>query len=195
MGTLDLMAELEKLVTGGRVPGTSRCLVNLEKFKPVVEEIREGMPEEIQEAGRIIRQKEAIITQAEIEARRIRAYADDEATTIRQLAEEESKTSVESAREQSRIMVQETEVAQAAEVRAEEIVDEAKRDGEAHLQNADRRLHAIIQEAEDQAEQRRSGADAYAREILFTLEESVSDTLGQVRKGIDLLGVNGVKVQ
>ncbi len=92
-------------------------------------------------------------------------------------------------------MDQETEVANAAEVRAEEIVDKAKRDGEAHTQDADRRLNAIIQEAEDQAEQRRSGADAYAREVLFTLEESVSDTLGQVRKGIDLLGINGVKVQ
>ena len=38
-----------------------------------------------------------------------------------------------------------------------------------------------------QADQRRKGADNYAREVLFALEERVADTLGQVRGGIDLL--------
>jgi len=44
-----------------------------------------------------------------------------------------------------------------------------------------------LNEAETSAESRRKGADNYAREILFTLEERIADTLGQVRGGIDLL--------
>ena len=36
---------------------------------------------------------------------------------------------------------------------------------------------------------RRKGADNYAREVLFSLEEKIADTLGQVRGGIDILDV------
>ena len=34
---------------------------------------------------------------------------------------------------------------------------------------------------------RREGADHYAREVLFNLEEQLAEILGQVRKGIDAL--------
>ena len=110
MTMLDQLEKLENLVAGGRVPGTSRCLVNVDKFMGVLEEIRGELPEEIREAQGVIRQKEGIIKQAELEARRIRAYADDEATTIRQMAEEQSTSALESAREQAHSMIQETEV-------------------------------------------------------------------------------------
>ncbi len=48
-------------------------------------------------------------------------------------------------------------------------------------------MNALLPEAEEDAGARRKGADAYAREVLFNLEERVADTLGQVRQGIDLL--------
>ena len=183
----DLTEKLETLVAGGRVPGTSRCLVNIDKFVAVLEEIRSELPEEIREAQGVIRQKEAIIKLAELEARRIRAYADDEATTIRQMAEEQSASALESAREQAHSMIQEEAVVKAAEERAQQIVAKAEEEAAASIEDGERRLNGILTEAEEEAESRRKGADAYAREVLFHLEERVADTLGQVRQGIDLL--------
>ena len=53
----------------------------------------------------------------------------------------------------------------------------------------------IFLKTEEEVEQRRTGADNYAREVLFALEERVSDTLSQVRGGIDMLDKNdsGIK--
>ncbi|MBT3941327.1 MAG: hypothetical protein HOF43_01225, partial [Chloroflexi bacterium] len=74
---------LENLVAGGRVPATSRTFVNMDRFNEAIADIRAELPDEMNESQAIIRQKESVIKQAEIEARRIRAYADEEATTIR----------------------------------------------------------------------------------------------------------------
>ena len=39
------------------------------------------------------------------------------------------------------------------------------------------------------ADIRREGADQYAKETLFDLEERLASQLGQVRRGIDTLGL------
>ena len=39
---------------------------------------------------------------------------------------------------------------------------------------------------------RREGADIYAREVLFNLEQRVADVLGQVRKGLDVLDPDAI---
>ena len=49
--------------------------------------------------------------------------------------------------------------------------------------------YRIIDEAETLASSRREGADQYAREILFGLEERLADLLGQVRRGIDAINM------
>ena len=45
----------------------------------------------------------------------------------------------------------------------------------------------LLEESENLAKDRRDGADNYAREISFALEERISTILGQVRSGLDLL--------
>ena len=47
---------------------------------------------------------------------------------------------------------------------------------------------------EEEVELRRVGADNYAREVLFALEEKVADTLSQIRGGIDMLDKNDPSV-
>jgi hypothetical protein len=75
-----------------------------------------------------------------------------------------------------------------SEAKANEILAKAKDESKAKIVNA----------AEGEAAARRKGADDYAREVLFALEERVAEVLGQVRKGIDVLDqqtaapVNGV---
>jgi hypothetical protein len=187
MTIMTQLEDLEAVIAGGRVPGTARTLVNLEKATKLIDEMKAELPTQINEAEGIVRQKEAIIKQAELEARRIRAYADEEATTIRQLAEEQSSTLLTSSQAESRKMVENTEITRVANEKAAETGTDAEKRAAKMIDDAENRVNGILNDANSQADQRRRGADNYAREVLFALEERVADTLGQVRGGIDLL--------
>ena len=187
MTIMTQLEDLEAMIAGGRVPGTARTLVNLGKVTTVINEMKAELPTQINEAEGIVRQKEAIIKQAELEARRIRAYADEEATTIRQLAEEQSSTLLTSSQAEAHRMVENTEITRVATENAAAIESEARTRAGKMIDDAENRVNGILNEANTQADQRRKGADNYVREVLFALEERVADTLGQVRGGIDLL--------
>jgi hypothetical protein len=187
MTIMTQLEDLEAMIAKGRVPGTARTLVNLERAIEVITEMKDEMPTQINEAEGIVRQKEAIIKQAELEARRIRAYADEEATTIRQLAEEQSSTLLAASQAEAHRMIENTEITRVALENAAETAAEAEKRAGNMIDNAENRVNGILNEANTQADQRRRGADNYAREVLFALEERVADTLGQVRGGIDLL--------
>ena len=187
MTIMTQLEDLEAMITGGRVPGTARTLLNLAKVTTVINEVKAELPTQINEAEGIVRQKEAIIKQAELEARRIRAYADEEATTIRQLAEEQSSTLLTSSQAEAHRMVENTEITRVATENAAATESEARTRAGEMIDEAENRVNVILNEANTQADQRRKGADNYVREVLFALEERVADTLGQVRGGIDLL--------
>lgn len=187
MTIMTQLEDLEAMITGGRVPGTARTLLNLAKVTTVINEVKAELPTQINEAEGIVRQKEAIIKQAELEARRIRAYADEEATTIRQLAEEQSSTLLTSSQAEAHRMVENTEITRVATENAAATESEARTRAGEMIDDAENRVNGILNEANTQADQRRKGADNYVREVLFALEERVADTLGQVRGGIDLL--------
>jgi vacuolar-type H+-ATPase subunit E/Vma4 len=187
MTLMSQLEDFEAMIAKGRVPGTARTLVNLEKVTALIDEMKSELPTRMNEAEGILRQKEAIIKQAELEARRIRAYADEEATTIRRLAEEQSNTLLTASQEEARKMIEQTEITRVAKEQATEIEADAEKRAGKLIDDAENRVNGILNEAETQADQRRKGADNYAREVLFTLEERVADTLGQVRGGIDLL--------
>lgn len=184
---LDTVEKIESLVASGRVPGTSRTLINIEKISSVLQEIKDGMPGHVTEAQAVLRQREAILKQAEVEAKRLRAYADEEATTIRKLADDQSGAAIKSAKEQADAMVTASGVVKASQERAEQIIHDAEVKAQHILADSKGKLNAILADAERQADERRKGADNYAREVLFTLEEKVADVLGQVRSGLELL--------
>ncbi len=199
MSIAELVEQLEtEFVGGNRLPGTSRKLVNMDDATRLIESLRTQLPEEIAEAQGIIRQKEGILKQAELEARRMRQYADEEATTIRETAEEKSTAATEAASQQAIRMIEETEVFHAAERRAEEIVvtaedkaraiiEVAEEEAGSRIAEADAKIGREVGAAEAEVSSRREGADEYSRERLFALEQHLADMLGQVRKGIDVL--------
>jgi len=187
MTLMSQLEDLEAMIAKGRVPGTARTLINLDRVTEIIDDMKGDLPNQMNEAEGVVRQKEAIIKQAELEARRIRAYADEEATTIRQLAEEQSNTLLSTSQEEARKLVSDTEIVRMANEKSDEIDADAQKRAEKLVSDAENRVNMILNDAENQAEQRRKGADNYAREVLFTLEERVADTLGQVRGGIDLL--------
>lgn len=194
MASMDHIAKLEEMLNSGRVPGTARTLVNMEKVGEVLEELKRELPSQVNDAQTVLRQKEAILKQAELEARRIRAYADEEATTIRSLAEEQSQSQIETARTDAQSMLSDSEIVKAADEKATEIEQSAQEKATKIVSESQNKLNQVLAGAEKDAGDRRRGADNYAREVLFMLEEKIADTLGQVRSGIDVLDAQNMAV-
>ena len=84
-------------------------------------------------------------------------------------------------------MVDDSEILKAAELKGQEIREEAAYEAQQILQDSQRKAYRMINESDNAAMSRRDGADHYAREVLFNLEEQMADVLGQVRRGIDAL--------
>ena len=85
-GTVDilyLVDRLEELVgVGKRVPFSGRVMVEEEEFLALVDQLRVTVPSEIKQAQRIIKEREAIIGQAQEEAAKILEVARQQAEYI-----------------------------------------------------------------------------------------------------------------
>jgi hypothetical protein len=85
-GTVDilyLVDRLEELVgIGKRVPFSGRVMVEEEEFLALVDQLRVTVPAEIRQAQRVIKEREAIIGQAQEEAAKILAVARQQAEYI-----------------------------------------------------------------------------------------------------------------
>ena len=189
MSILEKIEELKNLVQGNKIPATGRSMINVENFIEQIDEITSLIPPEISASEGVIRQKEAIIKQAEDEAKRIRGYADEEAVKINENATNKAESLIQNAKEEAYKMITNTETVIASKNTAQEIEDEANKEAESIIEKGKNEANHIINDAEKMSEDRRKGADNYAREVLFSLEEKIADTLGQVRGGIDILDV------
>ena len=189
MNILEKIDELKNLVQGNKIPATGRSMINIENFTEQIDEIKSLIPSEVSESEGIIRQKEAIIKQAEDEAKRIRGYADEEAVKINDNATNKAESLIQNAKEEAYKMITNTEIVIASKNAAQEIEDKANKEAESIIEQGKNEANSIINNAEKMSDDRRKGADNYAREILFSLEEKIADTLGQVRGGIDILDV------
>ena len=171
-------SELQRLYsTSNRVPGFRRkVMVEADQFARVISQLRTAMPADVQEAQEILRQKDSILNQAYLEAQRVKATVEEEVAAQKKATEEEHQAAVS-----------DSTVLAAAEERAAEMAEQAMGEAEDMIQDAQRRAYRIVSEAEDIAASRREGADQYASEVLFSLEEQMSEVLGQIRRGIDTL--------
>ncbi len=172
------LQELQQLyASSSRVPGfRKKVMVDADEFAAVLNNIRTVMPADVQEARQILLQKDSILNQAYLEAQRVKTTA-----------EEEVAAELKAAREEHQVKVGESEVTRTATTKAQETMDHAMSEAEDIVQDAQKRAYRIISESEDVAAARREGADQYAREVLFSLEEQLSEILGQIRRGIDTL--------
>ena len=166
--------------SSSRVPGFGRkVMVDGDLFTSVINNLQTAMPADVQEAREVLRQKDSILNQAYLEAQRVRSTVEDEVSSH-----------IAAATREHQAMVAESEVLKVAEAQGETIREEAMSNAEEIVQDAQRKAYAIVSEAEDIAASRRDGADQYSREVLFSLEEQLSEVLGQIRRGIDTLKPN-----
>ena len=193
--------KLENYLVSHKVKGTNRSLINIEECVEIIKSINSMIPNSLDESEIIVRQKESIIEQAEEEASRKRIYADSEAEKIRRDAEEKAEEIIMKANEQAEKLVQKEEIITKAHEQSERIILDSEEESksiaekaELSKQDTERKATNILNEAQDHSMKTRNGADAYAREVLFSLEERISTTLGQVRKGIEMIDESEVEV-
>ena len=170
--------ELQQLYsTSSRVPGFGgKMMVDGEQFTRVVNTLRTAMPADVQEAQEILRQKDSILNQAYLESQRVKSVAEEEISVHLRSAEEEHLSKVG-----------ESEITRVAQARSQEMHEQAAGESEEIIQDAQRRAYRIVAEADEIAASRREGADQYSSEVLYSLEEQLSEVLGQIRRGIDTL--------
>lgn len=104
MDVLQLIDKLEQLViSGGRLPLSTRIIVDEQQILDVIDQLRVTVPEEIKQARRVSSERERVLEQAESEAEKI----------------------INTAREQATLMLQDTELVRAAEEEAARVIQNA----------------------------------------------------------------------
>lgn len=105
MKVLDLIDELEKLIeSGNTLPFSSKSLIAPEDALDIIDEIRQEIPREVQEAQDIVANKNQILVDAQNEA----------------------DTMVQNAQKQLKQMINESEIIKQATKEAEEILENAQ---------------------------------------------------------------------
>ena len=188
MNIIEEIKNLETIVNESKsLPGTSKVMIDKSRSLDILRQVISNLPSELDEAGMVTRQKEAIIDQANKEAERIRNYADEEASTMREIAKRDASKILSDAEAKAEEMIQETSIVDGANKRSEEIITDAQKQSESILMSAHQDSSKLLDESEKIARDRRDGADNYAKEVLYALEERISTILSQVRSGLDLL--------
>ena len=105
MDITNIIDRLDALVnTSRRMPATRNRLVDEEKMAKLLEQLRLAIPQDIRSAQEVIEKKDAILTQSQLDARRIRNEAEEEFAA--RLDENEL---VVAARSQAEAVAEETE--------------------------------------------------------------------------------------
>ena len=151
-------------------------MVDIDELTNLSDQLEGGMPQSIQEADEILRQKESILSLAHMEAQRIKSVSEREVSEMTLAAKLERETKIG-----------DSEILKAATEEGEGLKEGAMSEAQSIVKDAQRKAYRIINDAEASAMTRRDGADQDSREDLFNLEEQLSESLGQVRRGIDAL--------
>ena len=123
-----LVDRLEELLNDGKhVPFTAYTLIDEQRALELIDQMRISIPEEIEKAKRVIRERD-----------RVMAQANEEAARIRELAREKSET-----------LIQRDNITQAAQARAGSIIDQSRAEANAIRQEADNYVMDVLSDLED----------------------------------------------
>lgn len=131
----EVVDELSSVIENARsVPMSSSCMVPRDHLLDLLDDLREGLPEEVQQAGAIVEQRTEILEQAQAEAERLTGRT-----------RTESEQTVATARRQRDDLIG------TAKRQRDEIVAQAQAQVEDLLARAEAEAEAIVAEAEQQA--------------------------------------------
>ena len=128
----EIIDRLESAVsTSAKLPMAGRAVVHTEQILELLDQIRDAIPSNIKEANQILNMRDNIISQAQMEARRIKASAEEEA----------------------KARISDSEVLSGAQRKAEEAVLEAQHRAQKMVADADKQTRARREGADQYAKE------------------------------------------
>ena len=168
-----------------------KSVIDVDKIKEIVSDIESSLPLELEQSRVIISQKESILTDASDEAEKLTAETSQHCENL-----------ITDAQSRAEQMVSESEIIISAEKKSQEIISQAENTKLETLDSVERNKNEILsnvssmqEETENYSSQRRRDADQYAKEVLFSLEERLSLSLAQIRKGIETMESDNIPSQ
>jgi cell division septum initiation protein DivIVA len=131
MDILHLIDQLEAVITNGwHIPLTSDIITNEDELLRILDEMRVRIPQEVQQAKRLLQEKERVLAQAREERDRIVALANEEVAKL----------------------TEEHEITKSAQVRAQTIVERAQREAQSIRKGADDYVIEVLSTLQEQLE-------------------------------------------
>lgn len=183
----DIQQELRQLgelvAASPRVPFLSLTLVDEEQLLAQIESIALNLPEILGQATEVIRQKEAILTEAQNYAQEIILEAQKRYEQAENYVQEVTISAQKRAAQMlnENIMLRQAE-AEAAQIR-KEIQQECQELKQKNLAEIEQWRQIAIENCQDI----QNGADKYADEVLGNLEQQLSQMMNIVRQGREQL--------
>lgn len=151
-----LLEDLEDVLDDATsMPMTKKSLVDVDKIKTIIEDIRLNTPQETKQAKAIVDSRNNILDEAKKEAAEIIAEA----------------------QAQARELVARDQITQTAQAEAAEIMARAKEEGDAYVRDAQNQASEILGNATTQANDMVTNAQNKSREMLTAVNNYADDTL------------------
>lgn len=191
----EVLRELAGLVEGARaVPLSASCVVPRDYVLDLIEDLREALPSELDDAQAVISAQDELLGKARdrveraterAEAAKERALAQARAEVHGMItaAQQEADRIVADARSEHDRLVAATEVHQAAATEADRLLAEAREESHRLVTEARGEAHTLVSEAQAEADALANEADEYADARLAALADTLGRTLRTVEKG------------
>jgi cell division septum initiation protein DivIVA len=156
--------ELTTVIENARsVPMSGSCMVPRDHLLDLLDELRESLPEEVQQAGAIVEQRTEILQQAQAEAERLTGRTRSETDQVIGSARRQRDELIGTARRQR------DEILAAAQDQADELLAQAEAEAEALVAEGRRRREQLIADGEARhAELVAAGQDEHDRLVTET---------------------------
>ena len=157
-----LLEDLEDVLDDATsMPMTKKSLVDVDKIKTIIEDIRLNTPQETKQAKAIVDSRNNILDEAKKEAAKI----------------------ISEAQAQARELVARDQITQNAQKEATEIIAKAHSEGEAYVKQAQNQASELLGKATTQANEMVTTAQNKSREmLLLEIDDSLYKALSDVRR-------------
>ena len=180
----ELLTELvETIETARAVPMSSSCVIPREHVLDLLDELRDVLPPEMDEARKLVARKAEVVGESQDYAAELRATADREVEAYRAEARARIEQDLtEASAEQARLLAQ-TSVVAAAEAEAARVRSEAQAEAASTREQALAQADAVRVDAQRYSDHLRTDAEDYAERTLGELIEHLHRTATTAQQG------------
>jgi cell division septum initiation protein DivIVA len=183
----DVVDELGQVIENARsVPMSGSCMVPRDHLLDLLDELRENLPEEVQQAGRIVEQRTEILEQAQAEAERLTGRTRGESEQLVGSARRQREEILGVARRQRDELLAQAQAAAEdllaeAEAEAARLLEEARLHHEAVLADAQAQQAQLLAAAAQEHERLVTETEVY-RGAVARADELGAQTAGEVAR-------------